>query len=1177
MFTYEFPTRSGRTYLFFLEANDDTPRPFLFNADGQQIGSDEGKYYVLYADTNATVTFVGVGSSPAADFRILEYYLGHETYSEHHVVSLGGRKVEVCGDVDGEVVTVQPPQDGSASVHQLIVERPHASYPYATFAQSAPGHSAIELTRERDDHFSVFVGAPANDAVKVGFNDTRLGACGREDADCDGLGDAFEKAIGTCSSADDTHVVGWDCALFHPSDTDDDGIPDRAELLGHCLNDECVPYAAFGADPLHKDVFVEVDYNDQLPSVPVSWAENVVRSFADGRADDWRNPDGAAGLHFHFDMMGVEVADYDCEADATCTSTNTSVNHSLVYSGGGSNRVSRDCNDVGDAKQAAIEDGHFRPVRRPHSFYVCLNDAPAQGVSSVQFMVAKSSTGFVREFGRVLGLTDDAGGGGANRINHHSTMAPVNARATDHLGVARFSRGEHDSLFPYVDERRAAALHLPMAANGFDDYWLRWEDNGDGTLSVDFNRDGVFNDVPVRAPLRISRMESSFSESAKSHGTHRHRVPSTTSSAPALVTFPGADGDDVYMLYVDNNQQVMARHLQASHIRDAYSSAHLAAQWSAPAPLNISTTLAVSTAVVDGSPMLVLRNTDQLTFSVYELTRYADNSLAATYLTQTFAGSFASDVEPVSLTAANDLLYAAWRRADGQVWMARAVFREILSDGGVEDGGQTSPDGYWSWSSSNTGLTSERAPVLASRPTAMGDEVHLVTQAASNHLVLHKMATPENWSTVYSTGQRADIGTKPSLVWMPTDHDAPNGAFLLSQYTYGRPRITYINDDCGAGAPFSCSTFHMLNGDDDTEDGDLGLSAVIGQSQGSSRLFVIGYNGNQIEFFPQGDGFSNAVLPDNNDFVMMHRHLCTTLRDSSGDDRSCGDKRALVVVAEGQNEANNTVPLVGDFDGDGFDDAFFYKAGSAIESAWYGTATGTFDVVTQPNANANYVPAVGDFDGDGVDDIFFYRPGSGNEYLHFGESNRTFTSLRTQSVNGTYTPLVGDYNNDGRDDVLWYKQSSGITYIWYATATRNSWDTSQSPPAFNRTGYKPVAGDFNGDGAGDIFWFKAGCDPERFWFFNLASGAFVPSDAPQIDGDSCSTARDYNIKVADLNADGTDDLIFARDGVTTTKVWLMQRNTAGRHPETIRLDGDGIPALGDFNGDDVADTLWVAP
>jgi len=76
---------------------------------------------------------------------------------------------------------------------------------------------------------------------------------------------------------------------------------------------------------------------------------------------------------------------------------------------------------------------------------------------------------------------------------------------------------------------------------------------------------------------------------------------------------------------------------------------------------------------------------------------------------------------------------------------------------------------------------------------------------------------------------------------------------------------------------------------------------------------------------------------------------------------------------------------------------------------------------TFPWSSAEFKPFVGDFNGDGKDDIFFYRTGgaSNDDVLWLGNNATNFV---TQSMNQVddYSPLVGDYNGDGCDDILWF-------------------------------------------------------------------------------------------------------------------------------------------------------------
>ncbi|MCP4245429.1 MAG: hypothetical protein GY778_00115, partial [bacterium] len=109
----------------------------------------------------------------------------------------------------------------------------------------------------------------------------------------------LESALGTC---DNTTSNGC-TSVYNTQDTDRDGLSDSMEVFGV---DGSPPQhlPAWGADPLHKDIFVEVDYSDIYAGNPVigSDAEAAQASFDVGSANDLQNPDGQPGVRLHLDI-----------------------------------------------------------------------------------------------------------------------------------------------------------------------------------------------------------------------------------------------------------------------------------------------------------------------------------------------------------------------------------------------------------------------------------------------------------------------------------------------------------------------------------------------------------------------------------------------------------------------------------------------------------------------------------------------------------------------------------------------------------------------------------------------------------------------------------------------------------------------------------------------------------
>ncbi|HEX5615104.1 MAG TPA: family 43 glycosylhydrolase [Acidimicrobiia bacterium] len=124
------------------------------------------------------------------------------------------------------------------------------------------------------------------------------------------------------------------------------------------------------------------------------------------------------------------------------------------------------------------------------------------------------------------------------------------------------------------------------------------------------------------------------------------------------------------------------------------------------------------------------------------------------------------------------------------------------------------------------------------------------------------------------------------------------------------------------------------------------------------------------------------------------------------------------VIGKGNVVVRDSTPLVGDFDGDGIDDIFYYGRGTLPDQLWTFNSSGNASAVAK-TVNGDYRPFTGDFDGNGVTDIFWYGPGPGTDYLWFYETGGTFTATKPTN-GGYYTPVVGDLNDDGVDDVYWY-------------------------------------------------------------------------------------------------------------------------------------------------------------
>ncbi|PXX61047.1 hypothetical protein DFR70_109238 [Nocardia tenerifensis] len=215
-------------------------------------------------------------------------------------------------------------------------------------------------------------------------------------------------------------------------DTDGDGLADAWEKNGYDANGDGkidVDLPTMGADPNHKDIFVEMDYmNGRLPTAAA--LDRVVAVFA---AAPVTNPDGRNGITIHLDAGAARGAKYDL---------------------GGGNQVPYDNNlSPVDDQVAAIKRGNFASARSHIFHYMIWADSYDNGCSSGislgipadTFVVAlgpkcnwnpgdNENVGtFIHELGHNLGLKH----GGTDHVNYKPNYLSVMNYSFQFSGVPK--------------------------------------------------------------------------------------------------------------------------------------------------------------------------------------------------------------------------------------------------------------------------------------------------------------------------------------------------------------------------------------------------------------------------------------------------------------------------------------------------------------------------------------------------------------------------------------------------------------------------------------------------------------------------------------------------------------------------------------------------------------------
>lgn len=338
------------------------------------------------------------------------------------------------------------------------------------------------------------------------------GALTNHDPDRDGLGSELERDIGTCSTLKEA-VGNWDCSRSTDArDTDGDGLFDGDELLGRTSTAPFQLLPRWGADPKHKDLFVEVDFrarvaNDPSARMDPKDARVLAAIYADGETDPLlrlahaqalRNPDLQPGIRLHLDT-GVDPPPGAPPEDFV-----------TFGNWGGHNTVPASCRADGTcvpAEGTVVWRKHMHP-NRFGIFHYALGETVTGGQAPVHHIA--------------LNLPITAPGTAAHELAHNLGL---NHFGPDHLGGDANCKPNYPSLMSY------AYLDQPKFANTFSDGFGRPALNntslieqkavnpstaaGDRYLThlsevflfnvdanaghVDWNRDGVYSAGTVRA------------------------------------------------------------------------------------------------------------------------------------------------------------------------------------------------------------------------------------------------------------------------------------------------------------------------------------------------------------------------------------------------------------------------------------------------------------------------------------------------------------------------------------------------------------------------------------------------------------------------------------------------------------------------------------------------------
>ena len=167
--------------------------------------------------------------------------------------------------------------------------------------------------------------------------------------------------------------------------------------------------------------------------------------------------------------------------------------------------------------------------------------------------------------------------------------------------------------------------------------------------------------------------------------------------------------------------------------------------------------------------------------------------------------------------------------------------------------------------------------------------------------------------------------------------------------------------------------------------------------------------------------------------------------------------------------------------------------------------------------------------------------------------------LRNQKI------AAGDFDGNGYGDLVFSGPgvSAGMQVLAQDGTFRRSIDRRSIVP-----GTTPLAGDFDGDGVSDIVWYGPGKVGDRIWW-GKRSGQHSMTPT--------GISGHYTGVVGDFDGDGRSDIFWYAPGAAADFIWW---GNANRTFTSVRVGVAGTsyrPFAGDFDGDGRSDIFWYAP
>jgi uncharacterized protein (TIGR03437 family) len=321
------------------------------------------------------------------------------------------------------------------------------------------------------------------------------------------------------------------------------------------------------------------------------------------------------------------------------------------------------------------------------------------------------------------------------------------------------------------------------------------------------------------------------------------------------------------------------------------------------------------------------------------------------------------------------------------------------------------------------------------------------------------------------------------------------------------------------------------------------------------------------------------VLTSSGTFTNFTLHVAILTSDAL---RGSTASRGFGFVPPGEFDLGSPATDIesGDINGDGTIDLVVAAAGLSKAAVMFGNGRGAFSAAVAVNTGIFFgIPTdteLRDFNNDGKLDLALLSFNTKNVAVLLGDGRGGFTLSASFFVfSEPQTLASADFNNDGNLDLVTNGQSGGLAL--YLGDGLGGFTKSAEGFGGSSVRFKFITGDFNGDDASDLAFFDPLQNPGPAGFtFSVLLGNGQGGFGEPISIRAGVPLSD--LRAADLNLDGRDDLIYSSgSGLSAVFVVMSMPGGSFASPVPIQIGpGASIRSAKDINGDGKPDLIAVS-